>query len=339
MIDQGVMLTIEAIRRQLAGMPHDLYLIRLIHNGTRRALPGERLWTAAQLLHPASIGFLRVRNQEGYDVYIQPYAGDYNAGYILVDLDRADGQVVERMRRNGHHPCLVLQTSPGHLQAWVQVSLSALEPCIATAVARQLAHDYGGDLASADWRHVGRLAGFTNQKLIRRSLRGYGPWVQIVYARARLAPQAKALVTAAIQRWRPLWLSTNAPDSSQSSSTSTSFHAAPTITVTEATAIYHHCMQQWRIGERFAPPDWSIVDLWVARHLLSQGMPAPQVQAVLQFGSPQFPRHHHNPLDYLRRTVARAAFPPTGAPVCNAHAQASVPVDMRRACSNFTGGQ
>src|SRR6266699_1798520 len=54
-------------------MPHELYLIRLIHHQTGRPFPGERLWTAAQLVRVATIRFLRVRNGEGCDVYIQPY--------------------------------------------------------------------------------------------------------------------------------------------------------------------------------------------------------------------------------------------------------------------------
>ena len=46
MLDRGFFLTLQAISRQLAAMPYDLYLIRLIHHATRRAFPGERLWTA-----------------------------------------------------------------------------------------------------------------------------------------------------------------------------------------------------------------------------------------------------------------------------------------------------
>jgi hypothetical protein len=48
--DQGLILTAQAIRRQLAAMPHELYLIRLIHQPSQRPFPGERLWTAQQLL-------------------------------------------------------------------------------------------------------------------------------------------------------------------------------------------------------------------------------------------------------------------------------------------------
>jgi hypothetical protein len=58
------------------------------------------------------------------------------------------------------------------------------EPALATAVSKQLARTYGGDLASTDGCHWGRLAGFTNQKLQRRTATGYAPWVKIVEAHA-----------------------------------------------------------------------------------------------------------------------------------------------------------
>ena len=89
---------------------------------------------------------------------------------------------------------MVLATSPGRLQAWIRVTTSGLEPFYATAIARQLARRYDGDPASADWRHVGRLAGFTNQKPERRTLYGSAPWVRIVHARAVRAPGAEALM-------------------------------------------------------------------------------------------------------------------------------------------------
>jgi len=74
MFDRGLNLTLRAVRRRIVAMPHDLYPIRLIHDQTRRALPGERLWTAAQLIHPAALRFLR-NAQPGRlycNVYIQP---------------------------------------------------------------------------------------------------------------------------------------------------------------------------------------------------------------------------------------------------------------------------
>ena len=176
---RGFFITLTAIRRQLAAMPSELYLVRPIHGLTGRPCPGERLWSAGLLTRGPAVGFLRARNREGFDIYLSPFAIDRNAGYILVDLDRADPRVVHTMRTHGHEPCVVLQTSPGNLQAWVHVSATPLEPAVATEIGRELARLYRGDPASTGWRHLGRLAGFTNQKPKRRSPGGYlsgDPW-------------------------------------------------------------------------------------------------------------------------------------------------------------------
>ncbi len=337
--DRGLMLTSQAIRRQLAAMSYELYLIRLIHSLTKRPFPGERLWTADQLMNLATIRFLRARNREGCDIYVHPYAQDHNAGYILVDLDRAEPTVVAAMCAHGHEPCVVLQTSPGHLQAWVHVSSTPLPPDIATAIGKHLALTYGGDRASTDWRHLGRLAGFTNQKPQRRTSAGYASWVKIVHARAGLARGADGLLRSATQGPVPAWLSTDGGSRSDLVSAALPAAPPPRMTATQASETYQTWMQRWHIAERFAQPDWSILDLWIARQLLWQGTPAAQVQDILRLGSPHFPRRHGDPDDYLRRTVARAAFPSPGGTVCAAHARASASVGCDRACSNSTGGR
>jgi len=301
MFDLGLNLTMQAVRRQLAAMPHDLYLVRLIHCQTRRAFPGERLWTAAQLTHPATIRFLRVRNREGCDVYLHPYAEQRNAGYILVDLDDAGPAVVEAMRAAGHEPCVVLQTSPGNLQAWVQVSDTPIPAAVASQVGKQLANLYGGDLASTDWRHLGRLAGFTNQKPQRRNRRGDSPWVKALHTHAGLAAQGAALLQAAEH-------GLDSPSNPAQASrlplpAATHTHAAGS---TATAKIYARWLHRLRILERFPQPDWSIADKWIAKELLLRGMPAPQVVTILRGGSPGFPRQHSHPEDYLRRTLARA---------------------------------
>jgi len=135
-------------------MPNAFYFIRLIHGVTRKPCPGERVWDAGQLVRGSVVRFLRARNQQGYDIYLLPYAEQCNAGYILIDLDHATADVLPRMRANGHEPCVVLQSSPGHLQAWIRVSTIPLEPALATAVSKQLARTYGGDLASTNGCHL-----------------------------------------------------------------------------------------------------------------------------------------------------------------------------------------
>jgi len=298
MFDRGLNLTLRAVRRQIAAMPHDLYLVRLIHNQTRRAFPGERLWTAAQLVHPATLRFLRVRNQEGCDVYIHPYAEKCNSGYILVDLDHSDPRVIETMRSDGLAPCVVLQTSPGNLQVWMHVSSSPLEPVVASWAGRHLARLYGGDPASTDWRHLGRLAGFTNQKPQRRNGRGHAPWVKVVYAQAGLMAQGAALLQAA---------QGGSPDPPKRALAPPSITNTDTVASAMAVRIYAEWLHRLRIPERFPQPDWSIADKWIAKELLRQGLPTARVAAIVRAGSPGFPRRHSHPEDYLGRTLTRAA--------------------------------
>jgi hypothetical protein len=67
---------------------------------------------------------------------------------------------------------------------------------------------FGGDPSSADWRHFGRLAGFTNQKPTRRLDNGFAPFVRLlewngrVYGKADdfLEQVAAELAEAAAQR-------------------------------------------------------------------------------------------------------------------------------------------
>ena len=291
-MDRGFFLSLQAMRRQLAVMPCDYYQIRLIHGSSRQSFPGDRVWSAAQLTRGATVAFLRLCNREGYDIFFHPFAGPRNAGYILVDLDRAADQIIETMRANGHEPCVVLRTSPGHLQAWIRVSLTPLDPAIATSVAAHLATLYGADRGSADWRHCGRLAGFTNQKPARRQPGGYAPWAILLFAQPRLATQAAPLLEATPHHFPR---AASMPGS---------------LTPAGASNVYAHWLHRLQIPQRFSPPDWSIADLWIAERLLRCRIPAEQIQAVLRLGSPGFPRAHSDPEDYLRRTLARAAQQP-----------------------------
>jgi hypothetical protein len=80
----------------------------------------------------------------------------------------------------------------------------------------------------------------------------------------------------------------------------------PTCTLSEAREIYQAWLQRLRIPQRFPHPDWSIADKWIAKELLRRGTPLAAVADLLRCGSPGFPRHHADPQNYLRRTLARA---------------------------------
>jgi hypothetical protein len=299
-MDLGFFLTAQALRRQLCAMPCELYLIRLIHNHSRRPYPGERLWSAPQISHPTAIRFLRARNREGCDVYILPYAENANAGYILLDLDQAAAHTMDLMRSHGHEPCVLLETSPGHQQAWVRVSATPLPAAVATGVGKRLARLYGGDMASTDWRHLGRLAGFTNQKPARRLRNGYAPWVKVLHAHSGEVVQSLSLPQDLIYPPAPAPRVSTPPRSAPVASQASTGMEPAALPVAAAVAIYSRWLHRLRIPQRFPQPDSSIADFWIAKELLARRVPVPQVRAVIAGGSPGFPRRYPDPLDYLR---------------------------------------
>lgn len=300
--DRGLWVSCTVLRGQITALPWPLYELRLIHSGSRQPYPGVRRWTASQILDPTTVRFLRIRNREGYDVYFRPDAGKDNAGYILLDLDRPAPGILTRLRAQGHEPSVLVETSPARLQAWIRVSREPLPPSWATHISRSLAQTYGADLASADWRHVGRLAGFANRKPQRRLSNGWPPWVRLIYARGCLAGGGAACLAWAAQ------LPACAPTESRPAKRLACSLVSPTaLDATALRALYQACLNRLHILERYPSPDWSIADKWVARELLQTGTPTTTVAAVLCQGSPGFPRRHADPEDYLRRTICCAA--------------------------------
>ena len=149
---------------------------------------------------------------------------------------------------------------------------------------------YGADPASAEWRHLGRLAGFTNRKPARLQPNGLPPWVRVVVWRrdGALSEVGSAAATAVPDR------------------VSHGPAAADMGGGTRPSTLYWQCLDALGLLRRFPVPDWSIADYRVARLLLQGGCGAEQVATILRQSSPGFPRRHAHPDDYLRRTVQAA---------------------------------
>jgi len=181
--------TTEAVRAQLAGMGAERYDVG-VYDQHNDAMLLRREWTSAQV--EASIGWLRKMNAQGRDIYIRPSGS--SGLYIVDDVSAA---TVERMRAEGYAPAAVVETSPGNHQAWVRVSAAPLSKGEGTAVARALAERFGGDLNSANWRHMGRLAGFTNRKEEHRQPDGRYPYARLCDVGGGRATDALAILDRA----------------------------------------------------------------------------------------------------------------------------------------------
>jgi hypothetical protein len=88
------------------------------------------------------------------------------------------------LKEEGFDPAIVVETSPGNFQVWLNHG-EVLSKEISTLASRLLARRFLGDPASADWRHYGRLAGFTNRKEKYRGESGLYPFVLLHEASGR----------------------------------------------------------------------------------------------------------------------------------------------------------
>jgi len=157
------------------------------------ATPGEavmlpRVWDRDALIR--SVPWLRHQNLDGRNIYVRP-KGEHNLS--LVDDLSAD--TLSQMRNAGFSPALIVETSPGNFQAWLKHP-DRLSKEIGTAAARDLAQQFSGDVKAADWRHFGRLAGFTNRKTKYRDAdTGLYPFVKIIDANGGVYREAQSFLS------------------------------------------------------------------------------------------------------------------------------------------------
>ena len=182
--------TTRAVSMQIAAMGCASYEIGILDADAGKML--LRTWTVPEV--ERSIPWLKRMNAIGRDIYIRP---DGSMGIIL--LDDLDHAAIVRLKHDGLAPAVVVETSPGNYQAWLRVSEQPIASEQATMAAKTLAERYGGDPSSADWRHFGRLAGFTNRKPKHRQERGQ-PFVLVREATGAAAERGAQILEDAAAR-------------------------------------------------------------------------------------------------------------------------------------------
>ncbi len=182
--------TTQAVQRQLQA-----FGVAQVEIGLRDSQQGQmmhRIWTPDDVVQ--HVGWLKRMNAQGNDIYVKP-AGEH--GLVLVDDLNPDA--LARLKDQGFNPAVVTETSPGNLQAWLKLSLEAVDPAIRKVVAQDVTRDFGGDLNSTDAQHYGRLAGFTNQKPQRTLETGLHPFVLLREWSGQVMAQARAVLAQADQ--------------------------------------------------------------------------------------------------------------------------------------------
>lgn len=180
--------TAVAVKRQLKAMGAPLYEVGIFERETGRMLP--RLWTGEQVIN--SISWLKAMNIKGNDIFIRP-----EGSQGLIFFDDVGLGTVDRMKADGLAPAVLVESSPGNYHGWLRVVDSVQSEAIATAACKFVAAEYGGDVDSADWRHYGRLAGFTTRKPEHIQADGRRPFVLLSEAGGRLCDARDSLLVRA----------------------------------------------------------------------------------------------------------------------------------------------
>lgn len=251
-----------------------------------------REWSAAEV--EKSLPWLRQQNAAGADIYIRP-ARDRASDLILIDdLDRA---TLDRLRADNLAPAVVVETSPDNFQAWLKLP-ERVPPAFRTAIAKYLAAEYGGDPASADGEHFGRLAGLSNRKPTRRQADGRPPFVLLTSYAGQTVERGQALINLA-----------SAAAAEQAERRLKIDSAVPLSPSADDSLVATYRYRAKKLLEQYGPDaDYSRIDFMIARRMLAERHSRDRIIAAMLAASPAiWSRKGNNTEAYVQRTVSAAA--------------------------------
>jgi hypothetical protein len=242
-----------------------------------------RVWDRETLLK--SIPWLRLENRQGRNVFCRP-KGEHNLS-LVDDLSAA---ALMEMKQTGFEPALVVETSPQNLQVWVNHGRT-LAAALSTAVAKELARRFGGDGGAADWRHFGRLAGFTNRKEKYRDFEtGLFPFVHVIEASGGVYGAAAKFI-----------------EETEAKLTLEANRRAALREMTFRNIRPHHLktIDEFRADPRYEG-DGTRIDLAYAIYALSRGAEASAVVAAIASRDLSHKGGEKRRADYVDRTIQKA---------------------------------
>lgn len=279
--------TLEVVQAQVGAMRGPVFEVGAFKP---RAHPADqepemlpRTWDSATLLR--SVGWLRFQNAQGRNIYIRP-KGEHSLSLV----DDLTAQSVQRMKAEGFRPALVIETSPENFQAWLNHG-EVLSKELSTAVARSLATKFNGDLSSADWRHFGRLAGFTNRKEKHRGTGGLYPFVKLIESSGGVYPESPSLLAQARAELEK---------KHQERAARRQRFLAPTAQVGSV-----HTIEEFRQKSAYQG-DGHRIDLAYAIYALSHGVPESRVRRAIASRDLAHKGNQTRQVDYIDRTINKA---------------------------------
>jgi hypothetical protein len=196
------------------------------------------------------------------------------------------------MKEAGYTPAVVVETSLGNYQAWLKHA-NPLNKEVSTAAARALAEKFGGDRGAADWRHFGRLAGFTNRKAkYLDASSGLYPFVRLIEAGGEVYPEADRFLTGVkneVERQR----------ANRERLRNGIAYMAP-VRSEDLKSI-----EAFRADARYGG-DGTRIDLAYAVYAFSRGATAAEVEAAIRSRDLSHKGNERRQHDYVERTMKKA---------------------------------
>ena len=274
------------VEQQVAAMGSELFEVGLYNPdaGATESIMIPRVWNSETILK--SVAWLRHQNRAGRNIYIRP-KGEHDLSMV----DDLTTDAISTMRQAGFSPAVVVETSPGNYQVWLKHS-ERLTKEVSTAAARALAEKFCGDRGAADWRHFGRLAGFTNRKAkYFDASSGLYPFVRLIEAAGGVYPEADrflAGVKSGLER--------------QYAERERLRERAKAATVRQLDL---KRIDVFRADGRYGG-DGTRVDLAYAVYAMSHGASAAEVQAAIRSRDLSHKGNERRQNDYVERTIKKA---------------------------------
>lgn len=256
------------------------------------------------------LDYMASQNAKGRDIYIRPAPVEINGEthaqpYIFVDdLSKAH---LAKLDELGLPLAIQVESSPNNYHGWVRVGDKPLTTAEATMAAKIIAKAVGADEGAADWRHHGRMAGFTNQKPSRRTSKG-APFVKMTTSKNMdIARNGPALVKAAQQRLakeaeaKAAREVTAAEQARKSREASTRQELRDRLQGQDVFAHVADARERHRRGT-----DESRTDLSAALSALRAGFHPEDIKDAIRACSPDLEERHQDVDRYLNKTLDRA---------------------------------
>lgn len=275
-------------------------------NGPRKIFTRE--WSLDECVR--CIPALRAWNTQGAAIYVRPLVP---LGVVL--LDDVKRATIEDMTAAGFPPACVVETSTGNYQCWVRLvrneEKKPIETRLLSRAVRLLVERFGADPASADWRHYGRLGGFTNRKP-QYERGGRFPFVKVYQATGEVSPNGREHLRAARRELEAetaeriaaaTWsrIDPAAPAPGEPLTTTAPEPSGPLGSYAQRrAAILARNAAAWWIDN----PDENIIDFWIVCEMLAGGWSDAAICEVIS----QRPgiEQKHRIADYLDRTLKAA---------------------------------